>query len=63
MQYDNKKSNGRKRNEQKDKKRSIGFPHFLVNALSSTNLPMKTFLVHSFLSDIFGSEYMQSVMN
>lgn len=63
MQYDNKKSKGRMRNEQKDKRGSIVFLHLFVNAVSAANLTMETFLVHSFLSDIFASECIQSVMN
>lgn len=60
---DNKKCKGRTRNEQKDKKRSSISLHLFVNAVSATNLTTETFLVHSSLSDIFGTNCTQRVKN
>lgn len=48
IQYDNKKSKGKMRSEQKTKRRSVIFLHLFVNTVSTTNLIMETFLVQFF---------------
>lgn len=48
VQYDNKKSKGKMKNEQKTKRRPVIFLHLFVNTVFTTNLIMETFLVQFF---------------